>query len=106
MPDDEAEVMRQQVEEMMRTTSFLSPVQTWDKLLAEATKLLHPDHFLAMDIKRVIIQLLGSSFSCQLSQLSEQELQKKIDLCHNYLQVYDKVRRNASQRELHLLKPI
>ena len=79
------------VEENMKKLSLLQSVDDWEELLNFAQKSLHPSHFLVMEIKRIIIQILGNSPHHPFDELTIQQLNRKLSLCANYLDVYSKV---------------
>ena len=75
----------------IQSLAFLDPLEDWENLLAEMSDKLHPNHYLAMDVKRVLIQLYGSRPDLRLKDLSVEQLERKLSMCRNYVDVYDKV---------------
>ena len=65
----------------------MRPLEEWDSLLSEIELEFHPHNCIAMDVKRVIIQILGNRKDYRVKDLSEQQLIRKIDLCREYMHV-------------------
>lgn len=64
---------------------------TWEDLLKELqTELLHPDHYLCMNIKRALIYIYGNKEPFDASK-DINNIARKLELCRNYLEVYSKV---------------
>ena len=49
------------------------------------------DHYLCLDVKRLLVQLYGWKEGFKLNEMSDEMLKRKIDLCENYVSVYSKV---------------
>ena len=49
------------------------------------------DHYLCLDVKRLLVQLYGWKEGFKLHELSDEVLKRKIDLCENYVSAYSKV---------------
>jgi len=57
-------------------------------LLVDFCKELHPDHFLCMKVKRLLLQLYGSREGYRLDQLPRSLIDRKIELCRNYIKIF------------------
>jgi len=67
-----------------------APTDSWELLLEELqNKYLHPNHYMCMHIKRVLIHLYGSRGSKDGSK--ETSVNRILELCRNYLEVYSQV---------------
>jgi hypothetical protein len=49
------------------------------------------DHYICLDVKRLLIQLYGWRKGFGLGEMSIEQLERKLELCRNYIQVYSKV---------------
>ena len=72
----------------------MKPLSEWDSLLAEIEEEFHPHNCIAMDVKRVIIQILGNRKDHRVRDLTEEQLKRKIDLCREYMHVSGKRKGN------------
>lgn len=72
----------------IKSTSCLADPKEWEDLLAEAVGKYHENHYLGMDIKRVLIQVYGSLPGYTLNKLSIEQIERKLELCRNYIAVY------------------
>lgn len=84
------EAVQQTVDELkslVNKMSYAKPISEWEDLLTFLQTKLHPDHYLAMNVKLLLIQLYGTREKLECVQ----KVQRKLDLCENYLQVYTKV---------------
>ncbi len=94
--DNEATELIEGIQEKVSRLSIFGPIDQWEGLLSEMESLIHPDHSLAMDVKRILIQVLGGHPDYPLHSLGDDALARKISLCQNYLQVYDKASKENS----------
>ena len=105
--------MIKELDEAIRTTVYFSSPLDWERLLDELQKTLHKsdylrligqrtlnphhvvipfsDHYLCLDVKRLLVQLYGWKEGFKLNEMSDEMLKRKIDLCENYVSVYSKV---------------
>ena len=52
---------------------------------------LHEDHYICMKTKRILLQIYGAREGYRLDQLSRPQLDRKIELCRNYINVFSKL---------------
>ena len=80
--------------DILQKTEFMTYEQssaTWEDLLKELqSELLHPDHYLCMNIKRALIYIYGNKEHFDASK-DINKITRKLELCRNYLEVYSKV---------------
>jgi len=87
--------MIKELDEAIRTTVYFSSPLDWERLLDELQKTLHKNHYLCLDVKRLLVQLYGWKEGFKLNEMSDEMLKRKIDLCENYVSVYSKVEPSA-----------
>jgi len=68
--------------------SYGDSLQSWEDFLDEISEVSHPNNFICMKTKRIILQIYGSRTGSTLSELKMHELQRKIELCRNYIEVF------------------
>ena len=76
-----------------RLESF-SPAESpeaWETLLSQFQTELHEDHFLCMDIKRVLLAKYGAREGYRLEQLPRHLIDRKIELCRNYVSIFSRL---------------
>jgi hypothetical protein len=64
-------------------------IEMLENLLTKYENLLHPNHFLMISIKSALIELYGHVKDFSLSELSDELLKRKIDLCEDVLKILD-----------------
>lgn len=90
--NEDVEPMIDKLDETIHTNvCFASSPLDWEKILEELQKTLHKDHYLCLDVKRLLVQLYGWKEGFKLHELSDEVLKRKIDLCENYVSAYSKV---------------
>ena len=81
--------------DILQQTEFMNYDQSseiWESLLDKIqNQILHPNHYLCMNIKRSLIYIYGNKekFSDPVKDI--EKISRKLDLCQNYLEVYSKV---------------
>ena len=60
MTHDEATEILDKVEEISKDIAYFDPLDAWEEGLLKIQELVHENHYLAMDVKRTLIQLYGS----------------------------------------------
>jgi len=76
------------LEKQLETLPYSCDPPEWEALLLHFNKELHPDHFLCMKVKRLLLQLYGSREGYRLEQLPRSLIDRKIELCRNYIKVF------------------
>ena len=77
-------------EDFINSLHFNNPIDSWEEALATLENVLHPNNYLCMKIKRTLIQLYGNKEKFKLPE-DLPKIQRKIELCQDYLEVYSKV---------------
>ena len=81
--------------DILEKTEFMDYEQSseiWENLLNKIqTEILHPNHYLCMNIKRSLVYIYGNKepFNDPLKDIKK--ISRKLELCQNYLEVYSKV---------------
>jgi len=75
----------------LESFSFAASPEAWETLLAQFQTELHEDHFLCMAIKRVLLSLYGAREGYRLEQLPRQLIDRKIELCRNYVSIFSRL---------------
>lgn len=70
-------------------------VKELETLLEKCLKLLHPNHFHVYAVKHSLVQLIGYQQGYLPKQLTDEQIQKKIKLCRELIDVTDKIDPNA-----------
>ena len=65
--------------------------EDWENLLTRFQTHLHQNHFLCMKIKRILLQIYGARDGFRLDQMSRDQLNRKIELCRNYIEIFSKL---------------
>ena len=52
--------MVDKVENISKDIAYFDPMESWEEGLVQIQKLVHENHYLAMDVKRTLIQLYGT----------------------------------------------
>lgn len=65
--------------------------EDWEELLTRFQSVLHDDHFLCMQAKRILLQIYGAREGYKLNQMSRELLDRKIALCRNYISIFSKL---------------
>jgi len=65
--------------------------EEWEDLLTEFQTELHENHFLCMNVKRVLISMYGAREGYLLQQLPRKLIERKIELCNNYLDIFSRL---------------
>ena len=76
-----------------RLESF-SPAESpeaWETLLSQFQTELHEDHFLCMNIKRVLLAMYGAREGYRLEQMPRPLIDRKIELCRNYVSIFSRL---------------
>ena len=76
-----------------RLESF-SPAESpeaWETLLSQFQTELHEDHFLCMNIKRVLLAMYGAREGYRLEQMPRHLIDRKIELCRNYVSIFSRL---------------
>jgi len=73
--------------------SLALTLQDWEDYLTLLSEELHPTHYIAMNVKLVISQQLGTRMALDTTE----QIRRKLELCQNYLEVYDKVSRGYTK---------
>jgi len=63
-------------------------VQQLEKLLQDLAKIIHPRHYLAMQVKRMLCLMYGNCDSHRLDKMTVEELRRKAELCREYISVF------------------
>ena len=69
----------------------LTYVDRCEKLLLEMSNLFHCHHFLVMRIKSQLISQYGNVPGYLYKDLSTEQILRKIELCKEFIQVFDKI---------------
>lgn len=56
--------------------------------LHRLVELVHPRHYLAMQVKRMLCLMYGNCPSHRLDSMKEKQLKRKVELCQEYIAVY------------------
>ncbi|XP_069699803.1 uncharacterized protein SmydA-5 [Periplaneta americana] len=72
-----------------------------EELLSKLGMFLHPHHYHLYSVKHSLVQLYGHQQGYQASQLSEQQLERKAEMCRDLLAVTDKVDPGSSRLALY-----
>ena len=65
--------------------------EAWETLLTEFQAEVHEDHFLCMSIKRVLLAIYGGREGYCLEQLPRHLIDRKIELCRNYISIFSRL---------------
>jgi len=65
--------------------------EEWEDLLKRFQLQLHDDHYLCMKAKRMLLQIYGAREGYKLDQMSRELLDRKIDLCRNYIDIFTRL---------------
>ena len=95
--DDRISQVKADGEKMSMALSW----QEWeDYLNITLANELHPDHWIAQNVKLVIVQLLSTREKLDTLE----KIKRSLELCENYLKVYDKVSPGYTKWRGHLLE--
>ena len=90
-----ADAFLQELVAKSEVMSFSQPCSAWESLLEELqTKYLHPNHYLCMHVKRILIHLYGNKEKFDANDMAA--VSRKLRLCQNYIEVYSKVEEGYS----------
>ncbi|XP_023331997.1 protein msta [Eurytemora carolleeae] len=64
---------------------YSDPPPSWEIFIDDLEKYLHPTHFICMKAKRLLLQIYGSRDGYTLDKMSKEQLERKIQLCNNYI---------------------
>jgi len=85
---ERVEKTMKEIKELGENINILAPLDTWNGYLnGKLAEELHPNHWVAMNVKLVVIQLLSTRDL--LDTLDK--INRALELCDNYLEVYGKV---------------
>lgn len=88
----EAASFTSRILEQTEKVRYERPLEDWERLLDEVqSRHLHPNHHICMNIKRVLIQLYGNRTKFADLPDPVDQIERKLELCQNYLDVYSKV---------------
>ena len=76
------------LEFQLDTFSYASSPEDWEHLLEDFQKFLHDNHYICMKTKRILLQIYGARDGYHLQQLSRKQLDRKIFLCRNYIEIF------------------
>ena len=76
------------LEFQLDTFSYASSPEDWEHLLEDFRKFLHDNHYICMKTKRILLQIYGARDGYHLQQLSRKQLDRKIFLCRNYIEIF------------------
>ena len=66
-------------------------VEDLERTLADVAKIVHPNHYLAMQIKKMLMLMYGNCPSHRLAAMSRKDLERKAELCRNYMEIFNKL---------------
>merc|ERR1719228_3140481 len=72
-------------------------IKKHETFLEKTTSFLHPHHYQCLIAKRLLSQLYGMKSGYEHHELSENRLQRKINLCNELLGVIEKIDKGYSQ---------
>lgn len=72
-----------------------------EELVSKLSTFLHPHHYHLYSIKHSLVQLYGHQQGYQINQLSDQQLERKADMCRELLAVTDTLDPGASRLALY-----
>ena len=73
------------------TFSYASSPEDWEQLLERFQEKLHGNHYICMKTKRLLLQIYGARDGYRLNQMSREQLNRKIFLCRNYIEIFSKL---------------
>ena len=73
------------------TFSYASSPEEWEELLEKFQSVLHDNHYICMKTKRILLQIYGARDGYRLNQLTREQLDRKIFLCKNYIEIFSKL---------------
>lgn len=76
------------LERLVEGQSYLESPESWELLLRTLEEEVHPNHYLCMKVKRILLQLYGSREGYRLENLSRSQLERKLELCRNYCKIF------------------
>ena len=92
MSDIEVRVLLGDILQKTEFMNYDQPSELWENLLNKIqSEILHPDHYLCMNIKRALIYIYGNKQPFNDPLEDTQKISRKLELCQNYLNVYSKV---------------
>jgi len=81
----------ERLEARLDSQDYSDPPNCWEEFLTSLGTQLHPDHFICMKAKRILLQIYGSREGYKLSQLPRRLLDRKIQLCTNYISIFSRL---------------
>jgi len=79
------------MEERLMSLSPTESPEAWEFLLSQFQKEVHEDHYLCMTIKRVLLSMYGAWEGYKLNQLPRNLIDRKIELCKNYVTIFSRL---------------
>ena len=73
------------------TFSYAASPDEWELLLERFQTVLHDNHYICMKTKRILLQIYGARDGWRLNQLTRKQLDRKIALCRNYIEIFSKL---------------
>jgi hypothetical protein len=64
------------------------PAQELERTLHQLVNIVHPRHFTAMTVKRMLCLMYGNCASYRLAAMKEKDLRRKAELCREYIAVF------------------
>eukprot|EP00092_Neocalanus_flemingeri_P018319 GFUD01019828.1.p1 GENE.GFUD01019828.1~~GFUD01019828.1.p1 ORF type:complete len:515 (+),score=161.30 GFUD01019828.1:38-1582(+) len=92
--EEPARGMVLRVRRMQQQLDLFSPAESpeaWEALLSQFQTELHEDHFLCMNIKRVLLTMYGAREGYRMEQLPRLLIDRKIELCRNYVAIFSRL---------------
>ena len=71
--------------------SYAASPEEWETLLSRFQEKLHDNHYICMKTKRLLLQIYGARDGYRLNQMSREQLDRKIFLCRNYIEIFSKL---------------
>ena len=82
-------VLRMEYE--LDTFSYAASPEEWESLLDKFQKVFHENHYICMKTKRILLQIYGARDGYRLNQMSREQLDRKISLCRDYIEIFSKL---------------
>ena len=77
-----------------------------ENLITEFLTMIHPQHFLIMQVKKELALRYGNTEKSLMSNLTEKQLERKLQLCQEWLEVMGKVDRGFTLSRGRILEEV
>ena len=80
------------------TENYSPKVSDFETFLTKNSKILHPNHVIMIDKKYTLAKMYGRMKGYEPDEMSDEQFQRKRDLCQEVLKVLDKIMPGRSRK--------